>query len=123
MTPSSADLTVLLVRVEAAEGADRELFLTLAEALLPDYRVAIEWRISFNGFVGVEAWTDAALALCERVLPERRVQIDIAASPDIKATAWIGPPSAEVYGLGHTAPLALLAACLKALIAHESPSK
>src|ERR1700741_3715699 len=65
-----ADLAELLERVKAGSAPDRQLFQDVARALLPDYQTGlVDWRYEFGGFLGAGAWTDAALALVERLLP------------------------------------------------------
>lgn len=123
LTPKATELQALLKRVEAARGPNRELFLAIAESVVPDYRQEMEWRAAFNSFIGVGAWTDAALALAERVLPEANhlgVEKDLA--------GWNAYVSRNAIESGHwlfeawgkkTPALALVAATLRAMIATQ----
>jgi hypothetical protein len=137
----SPDIVGLLERVEAATGPDRELDYELAlYEKAPDWRKRKPWKQT-NGWakpdVASTSWAvlfydgggnalpvpqytaslDAALALCERVLPGWVVQLETWRDPAATArlAEWnIG--EAEHEGHARTLPLALLAALLRALL-------
>ena len=138
----SADLQSLLARVEAASGPDRLLdaeievaarWIDAARAgLAPEHRA--RWRVLTGLRVGAvesqgtsynakpfTASVDAALALVERVLPGWQWDVGyLPNQPEIGFLAEIWPPGDpvnDVSGAGKTAPLAILAALLKAKIA------
>lgn len=138
-------LTDLLARLEAAEGADRELDALICAALRylpPDCREA--WAIGWEGewragpgnvylltAVGksgasfkaapLTASLDASLALVERVLPEN--SWCISQEPTGRYGASLsGDHSGLLFEFGPTPALALLCALVKALIAKEGQS-
>jgi hypothetical protein len=147
------DLESLLARVEAAEGPDREIDALICAALhvLPAGEVcppvaadtAVEWRAFEDGWVRLYATNghvrdqhflgrhadpftaslDAALALCERVLPGADVSLFTLRSkrPEARVVTDYDEATDEIYvwedADGATPALALLAALLKALIA------
>jgi hypothetical protein len=157
------DLANLLARVEKAEGGSRELDALIEVAvrweqaaragLQPEHRAT--WRANRSGQVGdghttynaepVSASLDAALGLCERVLPgccvenlgemrpgcgelsghwlaqlaprqDRRRMSGPITVENVRATLDAYEPASAA-----TAPLALLAACLRALLAQQTP--
>jgi hypothetical protein len=122
---SGAKLGDLLERVEKATGPDRELDFALALAFTPGgYRWpderggAIMWPDGRGSFGVAEpdcltASLDAAMALVERVLPGWDWIIGHT-NGGLTVHAQLGP---NEMAFGDTAPLALLAALLKALIA------
>jgi hypothetical protein len=120
------DLSLLLERVEGASGPDRELDGHLYGAL--GYQIiqrfgGFEWRPEGKGvwqtMPSPTASLDAALALCERVLPT--AYRDLGEGFDTKAQRrfWLATLTYHEKTGSHdaeapTAPLALLAALLKA---------
>lgn len=130
----SLDLAALLERVEAASGPDRELDADITDLLNP---LGATWRRNPPGeyvytYVDKLGWgknpepytasLDAALALCERVLPG--VWRDISGpNPNIAphkgkpfvVTIECGGPRKRVSAWGTSEALALLSALLKAL--------
>lgn len=119
MTPKTA-ITELRARVEGATEASRELFIEIARSVVADYAAAIEWRSLYNGFIGCEAWTDAALALMERVRPGFCWRVHRQTPAEIEVTngqfwATCGVPGAQEDSRGEIAPLALLSAFFRAL--------
>jgi hypothetical protein len=130
-------LTDLLARVEGARGPDRELDRDLAEALYPELltreRRVIQndefaWLLPAYGITRCERYTaslDAALALVSRALPEANCL-----GVELVVDKWDGYVSRNNVQSGHwlceangkkTAPVAILAALLKALIARSAP--
>ncbi len=134
MTPPMTDLNELLGRVEAATGPDRQLGALILEELtgVSVERVGDPWGVwTVNEtpilhcpFVDPAASLDAALALVERVRPgalwrvgsfEGRCSARIAEyDPQGRATVLVNV-------IGKTAPLALLAALLRSLLAGQTP--
>lgn len=125
-------LQSLLDRVEAAAGADREIDLAFQLIGWPGTTEAY-WltdeldRREFGSQWKFTASLDAALALCERVLPGWTMVMD-GSAPDL-GTDWelfqpnppLGEVKARIMGTHNDRTLALLAAMLKALIAKETP--
>jgi len=119
---SASDLTSLLIRVEKAEGADRELLVALGEALFIDFAPSPAWWKKFTRFIDAGAWTDAALALCKRLYPDvffhvSRFSRDGGAEAHLYPNRRIGD---DYKAEAKTPALALLAALLKAKIAEAS---
>lgn len=129
------DLTALLARVEAADGPDRELDFQIHAAV---FGRAINFQDAAGYLFGegrdekfatcgqLTASLDAALALCERVLPGCWPAIDRVRHGDA-FKCWQG--CVEIYPAprwsvfeaeAKTPALALLCAMLKALIAKET---
>lgn len=133
-------LDELLARVEKAEGPDRELDRDLARAFgWTETDTGNDWRdVNWNrpdGFrlpIGTlaeppffTASLDAALALCERVLPGWSWMLRGASASGGQdfAKLWRPyqtPPGNDFDAFGKSPPLALLAAMLKALIAQAA---
>lgn len=123
MTPSSQDLAALLADIEQAPHGDSGLDLDVMEAVWPTWQ---KDTITDDAKRYVTSSLDAALALCERVLPGWRRQL----SEDGPSAWWASVlmPDPKKPGLAgyccDTRPspaLALLAAMLKALIAKDAP--
>lgn len=144
--PDAAALTDLLERVEKAEGADRELDALICEAL---FGVEVDrvgspaswgvWSMEltrpdldgpesvFDRLAPYTGSLDAALALVERCLPDHQwlVRQRHEGAPFGRGyfanvpTGWPGERQ-HFDAYGRTAPLALLAAMLKALISQET---
>lgn len=129
---SSPDLAALLVRVEKAEGADRELDTRIWQVLVFDPKLlkpGHDWLKTPGLGYSKPAYTaslDAALALCERVLPGcywRAAELtpgEIAGMrPPGNQEFWatVGPAGAQEQAFGFTPALALIAAMLRALLA------
>jgi hypothetical protein len=123
-------LSEILGRVEAATGPDRELFGAVANALddqnAPDWA---NWWARFNALCDAEAWTDAALALVERALPDPFWMFAKGRTrPDEPLFGFVlyegewdfNPETALGVGEHDDRCLAILAALLKALIASEA---
>lgn len=135
MTQPKQGLAGLLARVEKAEGSDRELdarFWCLGEGVkfshLSSQREAIIFfRPGQNGSCREDGRTpyttslDAALALCERVLPGWLREVSEQSSLRWMAEVMEGG-DAEISAISaaKTPALALLAAMLRALIAQSS---
>lgn len=107
------DLSTLLERVRAASGPSRELDMELC--------VSINKSLPLLNFTGS---IDAAVALCERVLPGWAWSIDAAYGKPPEAMAHVCPyePDSEgnkrvSFGYAATPALALVAAILSTLIA------
>lgn len=131
------DLPSLLSRLEASEGADRELDAELAVAFSGDPEAWVVnpsphsifsaapgwWRDGSDKSHDAPAYTtsvDAALALVERVLPGREWIVEGGGGGSSTAVL-LAPFEDEGSGEAHTGrlktpALALLAALLKALI-------
>lgn len=134
---SPLDLASLLARVEAAKGPDREIAADLARLLTTPPEDGCEfrsesawpfvghWRNTATGVIAANvvaddytASIDAALALVERVRPDWRLQN--LRETRIAGHEWNAHLQCWRDGVrcwGRTAPLAILAALLKALIA------
>lgn len=120
--PDVNELRELLARVEAATDWDPELDSALVRAFLSDYEAGL------NQSPGLRAYTasiDAAIDLVERALPAaNRYGIDF--EPRYKWTAYVSRNSVTSGHWHHeaeapTAPLAMLMALLRALIAKAGP--
>lgn len=117
-----ADLAELLERVKAATGPDRELDGDIAEAFGPHWNGR---DLTRGQAPAVTRSIDAAMALVERMLPGWRVQLFERDPEDgggwnarlKRRSPWDLVALDEVAPLPRTAPLALLAALLSALIA------
>lgn len=111
------DLSKLRERVLAATGPSRKLFTEICEALLGEYFASENPKLW--AFIEAKAWTDAALALVERLLPGWTV------GPLVWQPRLIPPTASACLGGGlrveaKTLPLAIIAALLGALEAeHE----
>lgn len=147
-------LVDLLARVEAAEGPDRELdALIMCElvagrgAYVEQSKINMAWCIYYapnriwsmssregtwrEGGWPLTASLDAALALCERVLPGHRIELSRVEHGEVGDWVWVGKIeradfSACWWAKLKTPALALLAAMLRALIAQAaaaSPDK
>lgn len=75
-------LNEALAKVEAAEAMTRDLFIEVAQTLIGPFpggdtteRAAL-WNALYR-FIDVEAWESAALALVERVLPGRDIDLEL----------------------------------------------
>lgn len=130
-----SDLAALLARVEAAEGADRELDGAIALALCDEHRFmqladaplgagCEMYRFGTHGFhsaLRVTASLDASLALKNRVLPGYAMAAGDMAFEGSDRRPWGCVWNAGGFIAGQaeakTPALALLAAMLKALIA------
>ncbi len=134
-----SDLTALLDRVRAATGPDRELDADLWWALARDSAERTYWRATLGkpqkapdrlpdglGRIAVRGRSpmasgsiDAALALAERMLPGT-ARPGFVQQPDRSwhgTILWVEPEDAECpEEVAPTAPLAILAALLSALI-------
>lgn len=115
---SSPDLAALLVRVEAAEGADREIDKAINLAIGRDNR--------FHQDAGYTRSLDSALALCGRILPGRYWRAAELTPGEVSGMrppgnqefwATVGPAGAQEQAFGFTPALALIAAMLRALLA------
>lgn len=110
------DLNELLERVKKATGSDKELDRAIERMehgpdvipFTPEYTFSI----------------DASVALMDRMLPGTlwRLQSDPDSGSGFEATMVTGGPELGAKGDGATAPLAILAALLSALIYKESQS-
>jgi hypothetical protein len=127
-----ADLSELIARVEGATGPDRELDTLIEVAarwieagrvgLAPEHRA--KWRGSRSGYVSdgfstyaAERYTsslDAALALCERVLPGWTARLWISERRSACVLTDDLGSDGETYA-APTAPLAVILAVLRAL--------
>lgn len=117
MTPDLATLRTLLSRVEAAEGGDAELDYDICKAL--DYTSDRVGPRNYKG--GVTSSIDAAVGLVETVMPEancwgiestpREIVAHVSRN-NVASGHWLFES-----GRTKTAPLAILSACLRALIA------
>lgn len=130
MTP----LQSLLEKIQGVTGLDRELDILIGAAtgyrnrfdgsLLSDVLAMPERHEEGMQWEGVPAYTaslDAALALVERVLPGFDADVNIRSGEEPMA-AYVWPAGTYIGGHGAqaaTAPLALLAALLTALISKE----
>lgn len=131
---TTSNLTPLLSRVEEATGPDRELDRDIAEHFYPEiltreHRVVVggqfAWQHPTYGLTRCEHYTaslDAALALCERVLPGWLRFVGDLDPTDPRATATvcqglIGSLSGRGFAPRNQYALALLAALLRAKIA------
>lgn len=65
------DLRHLKTRLETATEPDRELFYEVEAALCvePEAVDDMEWWLRVEGYLNVEAWDQAAIAILERKLP------------------------------------------------------
>lgn len=120
---SVSDLTALLARVETAEGREQGPLLHEARNLLVVYTPTDGPFISrFVGLIQAGGYESAALALCARVLPGAEWIINKGCGMVSVALPLHGGEYGE-YSVRHdcNAPLALLAAMLKALIAKDAP--
>lgn len=134
--PDIETLRSLLARVEVADGADRELdgriwAATAGVTILEWDGDGVLWKDEHGGLRHqrddrIPAYTasiDAVVALVERVLPSGWTRVDVWNTDDVKqVTASVLPlpvPNSTSSGKAATAPLALLSALLKALIARE----
>lgn len=136
----------LLARVEAARGPDREIDIWIDAAsgagrkIIPTVTAdqvamlvdsedgSIREGMSDADAFGVPAYTasvDAALALVERMLPGSSYDLSLVAGNKPVCDAKIWPPALPlgVGGEGHTLPLAILAALLRALAPSSSESE
>lgn len=136
------DLAALLARVEAAEGADRELDFAVHQISMGDWLLRHGYERRGDGYwsdsppvsganhaAGPEPFTaslDAVLALCARVLPTLHYALRsdgwLAGQPQGKPVVALydddfDPDGKHFAAAGKTPALALLAAMLKALIA------
>jgi hypothetical protein len=134
-------LTELLARVEAAAGPSVEidgLFAKLNETMPQDARFQTEniWGQQgdqwLSGGYGdyhfyspeeVTASIDAALALVERMLPLRDLDYIRNSGRHRFSLALPGSGTFDVQATGATAPLAILAALLRALIARTPATR
>lgn len=142
-----SNLAALLARVEAADGRDVALDGAVHRALFPGERALIDpgdmrsghpgvygtiADLSYLGdrdladYLGVSAYTaslDAALALCERVLPEAGWLCGVTADQymaELFRTRFVSGVVPRLgYAAAPTPALALIAAMLKALIAQS----
>jgi hypothetical protein len=138
---TAPNLSSLLLRVEGATGADRhidaDIFWRFDErasgVIFSNYATGLPRALDHGrpipsglGRMAVEigapaysASLDAALALCERVLPGWRWVV-YGPDMDVRPHAWVSADNFrddEGQALGSTPALALVAAMLKALIA------
>lgn len=138
-TALGLELAGLLARVEAAEGADRDLDEAIALTLCDEHRfmqladapvgLGCEmYRFGPHGFhsaLRVTGSLDATLGLCERVLPGWERHVRIMSNTDalggvVEPGAWErkGADFRGLFTANHKSPaLALLGAMLRALIA------
>jgi hypothetical protein len=120
----------LLARVESATESGVDLFLSVGVALLPDTfpctidhnHERVQWKVRWTGWLGEGAFTEAALALVERVLPGWRWMVRrIEPSEFPSFGAYVEQVDGEhFWRTGSTPALAILSALLKALIAQEA---
>lgn len=127
-----SELTALRDRVIAATGPDRELDAALYTIVyFPEYsaddagaQAAIRVNLEYRPPPCYTASVDAALALCERMLPGWARGFDAGSKTII---AFVDPhdfedrfSGARYTATGAAEPLAILAAILNALIAKET---
>jgi hypothetical protein len=130
-------LTELLARVEGATGADRELDADIMIALDPErlnwaeYQASLPCGAPSDTIAKERRWRafqytasiDAALALCERVLPGCTWELSLGRDEDgLYYIANIQSDDYQSYGNGclrSTSSLTTVAALLKALISQE----
>lgn len=122
-TASVKVLEDLLGRLEAAEGADRELDLALTLLGFPD-TTEDDWlkdeleRRAFGNQWKVTASIDASMALVERVLPGWNCSsVNLAPDP-CEGYVWMRGQIGNTQGKAKTPALALLCALAKVLIAN-----
>lgn len=125
MSASKEQLQALLERVERATGWDSDIDKSMLRALGYTWRGMAYWhsndRDMWKGPVFFTHSIDAAIALAERVSPGwievngPRKYLNI---PTPVPNHWRAEVS-DWTGWGHTAPLAILAALLRALIAQS----
>lgn len=121
MTSSdSLNLEDLIRRVEAAEGPDRELDKSIARAL-DQWEAEPVTGIAFLCGRPFTASLDAALALCERVLPGAGLSLNIGAFKE--ATIWPAKPGRAATAQGRTPALALCLSLLRAVQAQDLGGK
>jgi len=135
MTATDTDLNALLERVKAAKGPDREIDIAIHvivtnEGRIGDYASVDEYtnsaiQLGWNT-PRVTSSIDAALALTERVLPgAKRSATELvagwAASVLIVDSGHPDFVSEDYHADAPTAPLAILAATLQALISRVQP--
>lgn len=113
----------LLARVEAAEGLSEELFADIVSGCFGPFGVDVRSGKRLLELIEVAAWTDAALALVERVLGECMVRFsgnsqDASASVVWRTEAGVRSTYSQDDDSSYPGPaLAVIAALLKALIA------
>lgn len=115
----SQALLDLAARVEAGEGADRELDLAIARAVVPDVIVLRHNRETgtndpythweYTGSI------DDAVALMSRVLPDWHWSVSQQAGGFFRGNLWSHRLKFEIYKLAPTPARALLAAALQEL--------
>lgn len=129
----------LLERVEAATGPDRELDRDILKALpTPTDGWGSVWpeHITWDSLTLLSPWAapitasiDAAVALVEKMLPGRDVNLEIGnVGADRVTDAYISgadgyfeePKTPDAHGYGITPALALCAALLRALAAKDT---
>ena len=137
----ASNLTDLLARLEAAEGADRELgfqvicaalggeYLGLcnSETLSLGYKMRLPNRVVCSSLVAgdeadVTASLDASLGLVERVLPGWKWGLDTFGSGESQlpfAMLWLSDERHE-WARAPTPALAMLCAMVKALVAQHA---
>lgn len=125
----TAELATLRARIDAATGPDRELDLSLAEALVPDVVVLLHNRGTGQNerstYWHYTASIDAALALVERLLPGWLWTFG-SYGPDDGPWACITEPTepcADYAARGPTPALAILSALMSAMIERESDAR
>jgi hypothetical protein len=123
------DLQDLIARVEAATESSVDLFYAVASGLLPDTfpslidhdHERVCWRVNvFGKFVSAGAWTDAALALVERVLPGWNCSAIRLHEEACEGHVWEPGHVGSIQGKAPMPALALLLALLRAVAAEDS---
>jgi hypothetical protein len=128
----SANLSQLLSRVEEAQGPDRELDRAVAIAagdqVADDGISGFIWRPAASGgwseIPRLTSSLDAALALVERVRPDAYRDLGEGFDTKTQRRFWLATLTYHGRSGGHsgeceTAPIALLAALLRALISQQ----
>ncbi|KQT08490.1 hypothetical protein ASG40_11455 [Methylobacterium sp. Leaf399] len=117
------ELRALLARVEGATGPDRRLDYEVFVAFAVQGH-ANPWDPEQGHFYTVSI--DDALALIERVLPSASVEMEIDPSWSARRACVVVDDGAAARGWSGprtSAPLAILAALLKALLAQSDPQE
>lgn len=122
--PNRADRLALIERVEKATKNDPRLFRAVYMALLPEpgpfNRSAADAAI-IEAFIVGGAFTDAALALLERVLPGWAVEMERWKSEcsaklwECDDKGWHRGGTGRSEAIAATLPLAIIAATLRAM--------